>query len=193
MASSLLSLEAVASPEKFGSSIIHLCRSVKRTVSGSVSGWASVKLIAMSSMSSQSNVGGTLLSLSLALIILVIQFFGVVLVPFRNFYHDVRGSVGNCLAAEARFLRDARSHIQFVKFGVGGFVAGFEALSHDDVAGGAGADSAASVIETGFDAFGRIENAAGQAIVAIRNFLGIELNRFAAGKKGDSVFLRRRL
>src|SRR5260370_26781961 len=58
MASSLASLEAAGSPEKPGSSVIHLCMSVKRTVSGSVSGNLSASPIAMSSKLSQPNVGG---------------------------------------------------------------------------------------------------------------------------------------
>src|SRR3984893_8627919 len=58
MASSLDSLEAAGSPVKRGSSVIHLCMSVKRTVRGSVSGYLSVSAMAMSSRSSQSKVGG---------------------------------------------------------------------------------------------------------------------------------------
>src|SRR5882672_4937806 len=58
MASSLDSFEAAGSPEKPGSSVIHLCMSVKRTVSGSVSGNLSVRPMAMSSRFSQPNDGG---------------------------------------------------------------------------------------------------------------------------------------
>src|SRR2546423_14595384 len=58
MASSLVSLEAAGSPEKPGSSVIHLCMSVNRTVSGSVCGNLSVRPIAMSSRLSQPKVGG---------------------------------------------------------------------------------------------------------------------------------------
>src|SRR5277367_540912 len=184
MASSLLSLEAAGSPEKPGSSVIHLCMSVKRTVSGSVSGNLSVKPIAMSSMLSQPNVGGMFQRL------LVISFFRVIFVPVGNFDDDVGGAIGNGLAAEARLWRDAGSHVQFVEFGVGGFVAGFEALLDDDVARGAGADAAAGVVEAGFDAFGNIENAAGKAVVAVGNFRRIDLDGFAARKKCDFIFLR---
>src|SRR6266436_1554051 len=117
IASSLPSLEALGSPEKPGSSVIHLCMSVKRTVSGSVSGCLSVSAMAMSSVLSQSNVAGMLLlgdqishggtdgdekiervrpkEPS------VIGFLGVILVPFRNFHHDVGGAVRHGLAAEA--------------------------------------------------------------------------------------------
>src|SRR5208337_2912824 len=58
MASSLLSLDFSGSPANPGNSVIHLCKSVKRTVSGSTSGYLSVKPMAISSRLSQSNVGG---------------------------------------------------------------------------------------------------------------------------------------
>src|SRR5258707_7713472 len=60
MASSLASLEAAGSPVKPGSSVIHLCMSVKRTVRGSVSGYLSARPMAMSSKLSQPKVGGML-------------------------------------------------------------------------------------------------------------------------------------
>src|SRR5271165_2228533 len=241
MASSLLSLEAAGSPEKPGSSVIHLCISVKRTVSGSVSGYLSVSPMAMSSMLSQPKVAGikvssislnelrgsiyervhrkkankaphvramsacvriaNALSRSVAwrlitlpfrkpassfgyfngatnirraattkivakkrkiiliksgilhssyLQHLVIGFFGVIFVPLWDLYDDIRGAVGNGLAAQSRFLRDAWRHVQFVELGIGGFVAGFETLFDDDVTRGAGADAAAGVVQAGF-------------------------------------------
>src|SRR5712691_13260847 len=87
----------------------------------------------------------------------VIQFLGVVFVPVGDFDDDVGGAVGNGLAAEARLRGDAGGLVELVEFGVSGFVAGFEAFSHDDVAGGASADAAASVVEAGFEAFGNVE------------------------------------
>ena len=108
----------------------------------------------------------------------VIGFFGVVFVPLGDFYDDVGGAVGNGLAAEARFLRDARGHVEFVEFGVGGFVAGLEALLDDDVAGGAGADAAAGVVQASFDAFGDVENAAGKCRCGRREFSPDRLRSF---------------
>src|SRR5438874_1282070 len=129
MASSLVSLEAAGSPEKPGSSVIHLCMSVNRTVSGSVCGNLSVRPIAMSSRLSQPKVSG--------------------------------------------------------------IIAGFQAFSHDDVARRAGADAAASMVQTGLDALGNVEDAARNAIVAVRNFFRVDLDGFATRKKGHLVFLRR--
>jgi len=104
----------------------------------------------------------------------VIQFLGVVLVPFGDFDDDIGGAVGHGLAAEARLRRDAGSFVQFVELGVGGFVAGFEAFPHDDVARRAGADAAAGMIEAGLDAFGNVEDAAREAVVAVGNFLRVD-------------------
>src|SRR5437899_1291170 len=60
----------------------------------------------------------------------------------------------------------------------------------DDVARGAGADAAASVVEAGFDTFGDVENAAREAVVTIGKFLRVDFDGFAAGKKCHFVFLR---
>jgi hypothetical protein len=46
------------------------------------------------------------------------------------------------------------------------------------------------MVEPGFDAFGNVENAAGKAVVTVWDLCGIDLDRFAAGKKCDFVFLR---
>src|SRR5215470_10439189 len=102
MASSLASLDLDGSPAKPGSSVIHLCMSVKRTVSGSVSGNLSVSAMAMSSKLSQSNVCGMV-----ARTLSVIRFLRVVFIPVRNFDDDVGSPVGHGLAAEARLRRDA--------------------------------------------------------------------------------------
>src|SRR6266436_7258200 len=115
MASSLPSLEALGSPAKPGSSVIHLCMSVKRTVSGSVSGCLSVRAMAISSVLSQSNVAGIFAPQEedwrqrradesvkrTSPAFSVIGFLGVILVPFRNFHDDVGGAVRHGLAAEA--------------------------------------------------------------------------------------------
>src|ERR1700730_18818873 len=105
MASSLPSFEVFGSPTKPGISVTHLCMSVKRTVSGSVSGYLSVSAMAMSSVLSQSKVGGMLLlgKQFTSHFKLVISFLGVILVPLGNLYHDVRGAVRNRLAGQARF------------------------------------------------------------------------------------------
>src|SRR5712664_1291306 len=101
---------------------------------------------------------------------LMIEFLGVVFVPVGDFDDDVGGAVGDGLAAEARLGGDARGFVELVEFGVGGFVAGFEALVNDDVAGGAGADAAAGVVKAGFEAFGNVEDTAREAVVAVGNF-----------------------
>src|SRR5712692_5062984 len=120
----------------------------------------------------------------------VIEFLGVVLVPIGNFHNDVRGAVGNGLAAEARLWRDARGFVELVEFGVSGLVARFKPLMNDDVARRAGADAAAGVVQANLEAFGNVEDAARKTVVAIRDFLRVDFDGFAAGKKRDLVFLR---
>src|SRR5258708_31930102 len=58
MASSFPSLDLAGSPANPGSSVIHLCMSVKRTVYGSTLGNLSVSAIAIFSVLSQSNDAG---------------------------------------------------------------------------------------------------------------------------------------
>src|SRR6267143_1389800 len=129
MASSLPSLEVLGSPEKPGSSVIHLCMSVKRTVSGSVSGYLSVSAMAMSSVLSQSKVAGMLLLRNKIEIShggtegtkrskivkgkqpSVIGFLGVILVPFRNFFRVhldslAAGKKGHCVFLRGRLVFD---------------------------------------------------------------------------------------
>src|SRR5260221_3806988 len=196
MASSFLSLDFAGSPANPGSSVIHLCMSVKRTEYGSTSGNLSVNAMAMSSKLSQSNVCGIDSSLNAtprSLATLVVQFLGVIFIPMRNFDDDVGGAVGNGLAAQAGLRRDSWRFIEFIEFGVSGFVARFQAFFDHHVAGGAGANAAAGVIKSGLERFGKIEDASRQSIVAIRNLRGIDFQRFAAGQKSNLELLGRRL
>src|SRR6266850_738176 len=121
---------------------------------------------------------------------LMVELLGVILVPIGNLHDDVGGAVGDGLAAEARLRGDARSFVQFVELGVGGLVAGLEALAHDDVARGAGANATAGVVEAGFESLGNVQDAAGQTVVAVGNFFRIDLDGLAAGKKRHFIFLR---
>src|SRR6266446_2897170 len=77
-----------------------------------------------------------------------------------------------------------------IELGVGGLVAGLQAFAHDDVARGAGANAAAGVVEAGFESLGDVQDAAGQTVVAVGNFLRIDLDGLAAGKKRHFIFLR---
>src|SRR6266478_2015481 len=120
---------------------------------------------------------------------LMIKFLGVVFIPLGNLDDDVGGAVRNGLAAKPRFRRDAGGFVELVEFGVGGFIAGFQAFLHDNVACRAGADAAAGVVEANLEAFGNIEDAAREAVMAVGNFFGIDLDGFPAGKKCHRVFL----
>src|SRR5256884_4263120 len=91
---------------------------------------------------------------------LVIRFFRVILVPVGNLHHDIRRSVRNRLAAQPRLRGDAGRFVQLIEFRIRRFVARFEALMNDYVAGRAGAHTPAGVVETHFEAFGNVQNAA---------------------------------
>src|ERR1700693_2774544 len=211
MVSSLPSFDSLGSPEKPGSSIIHLCRSVIRMVRGSTPGCFSASWMPISSALSQSNVCGTVspknwnadfvltlqrycADLKVAATeakALVLGFFGVVFIPLGDFDHNIFGAVGDTLAAETRFRRDAGGFVQLIELGVGSFVAGVQAFVNDHVAGGAGAHTAAGVVQTLVITLRNIEDAAGQAVVAIGNFFGIYFDRLAVLDEGDFIFLRR--
>src|SRR3954451_21951176 len=122
----------------------------------------------------------------------MIKLSSVVLVPLGNLDNDVGGSVWHRLAAQPRFRRDARSHVQLVKLGVRGFIARFQTFLDDHMARRAGANSPTRMIQAGFDAFGNIQDAAGKAVVAVRDLRWIDFDGLAAGKKGHLIFLRRR-
>src|SRR5207245_5272827 len=144
--------EAAGSPVNRGSSVIHLCMSVKRTVSGSVSGYLSVSAMAMSSKLSQPNVGGMSTPEKdltqraqrsqrkdggikpAATTASVIEFLGVVLVPIRDFHNDVGGSIGNGVAAEVLLWRDAGSFVELVQSAAGASVARLTAQITNDLA-----------------------------------------------------------
>src|SRR5712692_1618252 len=111
MASSLPSFESFGSPAKPGSSSTHLCRSVKRMFSGSVSGNLSASRIPTSSELSQSSVG--MLSPRL-----VFVFAGVVAVPLRNLDDHILRAVGHELAAQARLRREPRRFIELIELRV---------------------------------------------------------------------------
>ena len=121
----------------------------------------------------------------------MIGFLRVVFIPFRNFDDDVFCAVGDALAAEARFRGDAGRFVELIELGVGGFVAGFETFVNDHVAGGAGTDAATGVVEAFVEALGDIEDAAGKAVVTVRNLLRVDFDRLAVLDEGDLVLLRR--
>ena len=78
--------------------------------------------------------------------------------------------------------------VELIEFRVRGFIAGIEAFVNDHVACGAGADAAASVVETFMEALRDIEDAAGQAVVAVGDFFWVDLDRVAVLNKGDLEF-----
>src|SRR5208283_2664095 len=85
---------------------------------------------------------------------------------------------------QARLWCDTRRFIEFIELRIGSFIAGFQPLLHDDMAGGAGANSPAGMVQPHLEALGNIQDAAGQPVVAVGKLLRIDLDGFAARKKG---------
>src|ERR1700730_9457165 len=121
----------------------------------------------------------------------MLRFLGEVLIPFGYLDTEVARSVGNALAPQARLYLQPGGIVELIQFGVRRFVASFEALAHDNMARGAGADTAAGVVEPHVKSGGDIQNASGKALSCVRNFLGVHLDRFALADKGDLEFLCR--
>src|SRR5437016_1341544 len=64
---------------------------------------------------------------------------------------------------------------------------------HDHVARRAGTDSTTGMVKPHLEAFGNVQNAARQAVVAVGDLFRIDFDGLAAGKKRHLVFLRGRL
>jgi len=76
----------------------------------------------------------------------VFRFLGKILIPFGYFDDEVARPVRDALAPQARLRGEPWRFVELIEFRVGRFVAGLEAFVDDDVARGARANSAASVI-----------------------------------------------
>ena len=70
-----------------------------------------------------------------------------VAVPARDVDHEVLGAVWDALAGEARLGLDGGGEVDHVFLFLAGLVAAVDPLAHDHVAGRAGADAAAGVID----------------------------------------------
>src|SRR5271169_2684401 len=144
--------------------------------------------MAMSSMSSQSKLGGMGTPCES-----MIEFASVVLIPVGNFDNNSGRAIRHGLAAQARFRRNPGSLIEFVELRVGRFVARFQSLFHHHVASRAGTHTPASVVQSYFEALGNVQDAARQAVVAVGKFLGIDFHGLAARKKSHLELLGRLL
>jgi len=100
------------------------------------------------------------------------RFLDCVPIPSRNLDNNVTSSVRDTLAPEAGLQGQARGLLQLVEFFVGGFVARFEAFADDDMAGGAGTDAPAGMLEGNVDAVADVQNRSGLAAAPVRDGFG---------------------
>src|SRR3984957_18631924 len=119
----------------------------------------------------------------------MLRFLCEILIPLRDFYHQVARSVRDALATQSRFYREAGRVVELIEFRIRRLVARLESCVHDDVAGRASAHAAAGVIEALAKSRGDIENASRQTFARVGNFLRIYLNSFAFADKRHLEFL----
>jgi hypothetical protein len=91
----------------------------------------------------------------------------VVLVPGRNLGDVGAGFFDDTLAAEAGVELKAWGELEAIEFEVFGFGDAFSALLQKDVAGGAGGDTTASVVEEDAVVFCDIEEGHGLAVAVV--------------------------
>jgi hypothetical protein len=89
-----------------------------------------------------------------------------VAVPARDLDDEVLTPVGASLTGQARARADSGRAIQHVLLGLLSFAAGREPLANDYMAGGAGADPSAGVIDFDVVGQGNVQNASGFPVTA---------------------------
>ncbi len=124
-------------------------------------------------------------------------FLDEVLVPGGNLNFDIRRAVGYALAAETGIERNVRRLVELVEFVIRGLTTRFQPLDHLYVAGRAGADPAAGMlqVDVGASVERNIQDAAGQSGGAVGKLGGVHLKdkrRSVRLVKGDLVGLLRR-
>jgi len=172
----MLSLDPLASSVNPGSATTHLCRSVKRTPSGSTSGCASIK--------GQRDVLGVL-PLHGRFSIFARLAFGGGSPYFGISTYNV--SFDHRLTPEPRVEGQPFRGVQtvFLVLLHGGQV--LLALSHDDVAGGAGAAPAAVVLEVDVVGQRDVQQRTRPAVIGQRVLAVVHLDGPVEGQKGDLV------
>ena len=122
----------------------------------------------------------------------LMRFAGDVPVPVRDFDHEVPCAVGYALAAQAAVWGQAGGEVELVGFRVAHFGKRLDAFADDAVTCRAGAYAAAGMVHVDAMRQRDVEDAAGQAGVAVRDLLRVDLHRHIHRKEGDRKFLRRR-
>jgi len=113
-------------------------------------------------------------------------FLDVVLVPGGDFGYVGAGFFDDALAAEAAVELQAGGEVEAVELEVFGFGDAFGTLLEEDVAGGAGGDAAAGVVEEDVVVFGDVEEGHREAVAFVGEGVEGELYGFVLGLEGDA-------
>jgi len=115
-----------------------------------------------------------------------LAFLDVVFVPGGDFRDVGAGLFDDTLTAEAAVELQAGGEVEAVQLEVLGFGDAFGALLQKDVAGGAGGDAAAGVVQEDAVVFGDVEEGHREAVAVVGQGVEGELDGFVFGLKGDA-------
>ena len=115
-----------------------------------------------------------------------LAFLDVVLVPGGDLGEVGAGFLDDALAAEAGVELEAGGEFEAVELEVFGFGDAFGTLLQEDVAGGAGGDATAGVVEEDAVVFCDVEKGHGLAVALVGEGIEGELDGLVFGLKGDA-------
>src|SRR5580700_3460101 len=183
MASSFASFDFAGSSAKPSSSVTYLCRSVKRTVNGSKSGYFSCSWIPISSASLQV-ISRAIVSLSLFFRKAQRLALGdIVAIPLGDLHYVIARPGDHRLAAKPRVQLQIRRHVQSIQLIVIRRRELVAAILDPQVTGGASAGSATSVVEKNIEVLGHIKKRHGLSMMTIRQRAVFKFDRAALGEK----------
>jgi hypothetical protein len=125
-------------------------------------------------------------------VILSVTFADGVPIPVGDLDYEVALAVGDTLATEPAVWSETRREGQFLVFRIGHFRKSLDAFTDDAVAGRAGTDASARVVDFNSVGEGDIENTAGQAGMTVGNPVWIHLHYDIHRQERYGELLRRR-
>src|ERR1700722_1279683 len=183
MASSFASFDFAGSSAKPSSSVTYLCRSVKRTVYGSRSGYFSCSCMPISSASLQV-ISRAIVSLSLLFREAQRLALGdIVAIPLRDLDYVIARPGDYRLAAQAGVQLQIRRHIQSIQLIVIRRRKLVAAILNPQVTGGASAGTATGVVEKNIEMLCHIEKGHRLSMMTVGQGSVLKFNRAALGEK----------
>src|ERR1700678_1917845 len=183
MASSLGSFDFAGSSAKPSSSVTYLCRSVKRTVNGSKSGYFSCSWMPISSASLQV-ISRAIVSLSLLFREAQRLALGdIVAIPLGDLHYVIAGPGNHRLAAQAGVQLQIRCHIQSIQLIVICRRELIAAILNPQVTGGASAGTATGMVEKNIEMLRHVEKRHGLSMMTVRQGAVLKFDRLALREK----------